>query len=132
MSLSLRKVTCLMNLQQTLSEWAPWARNIDYSLALGYHTLFYTSSPMFRALALLICMHGCLAAESRHVETYPATASKKGLQVEMVDDALTLGVKHAALNVNLSQLVDPARDSGEPSWETHGRAFDSRSQHSNV
>ena len=39
---------------------------------------------------------------SRYNESYPATASKKGLQVEMVDDALALGVKHAALNFNLS------------------------------
>ena len=78
---------------------------------------------MVRALAFLICMHGCLAAESRHVEAYPDTVSKKGLQVEMVDDALTLGVKHAALNVNLSQLVDPGRDSGEPTWKAYGKTF---------
>lgn len=47
-------------------------------------------------------------AESRYVEPYPAAGSKKGLQVEMVEDALALGVKHAALNFNLSQLVDPS------------------------
>ena len=70
---------------------------------------------MFRALLVLVCLHDCLAAESRHVETYPTAASKKGLQVEMTENARSLGVKHAALNVNLSQLVDPARDSGEPS-----------------
>jgi hypothetical protein len=36
---------------------------------------------------------------------FPTPASKKGLQVQMVDDALALGVKHAALNVNLAQLL---------------------------
>jgi hypothetical protein len=65
----------------------------------------------------------CLAAKSRHAEAYPDTVSKKGLQVEMVDDALALGVEHAALNMNLSQLVDPALDSGGPSWGTHGKTF---------
>src|SRR5262245_18437756 len=41
---------------------------------------------------------------SRYTEPYPIDASKKGLQVEIVEDALALGVKHAALNFNLSQL----------------------------
>jgi hypothetical protein len=45
---------------------------------------------------------------SRYVEDYPSAASKKGLQVELVDDALKLGIKHAALNLNLCALVDPS------------------------
>jgi hypothetical protein len=32
--------------------------------------------------------------------------SIKGLQVQMVDDALALGIKHAALNVSLTSLID--------------------------
>jgi hypothetical protein len=44
------------------------------------------------------------ALPSRYDEPYPAAASKKGLQVELVDDALALGVKHAALNLNLTAL----------------------------
>lgn len=38
----------------------------------------------------------------------PPAASKKGLQVQMLDDALALGIKHATLNVDLSRLFDPA------------------------
>ncbi len=34
----------------------------------------------------------------------PRTHSKKGLQVQMVDDAIALGVRHAALNVDLANL----------------------------
>ena len=34
-------------------------------------------------------------------ETFPQPTSKKGLQVQLVDDALALGVKHAALNLYL-------------------------------
>lgn len=36
-------------------------------------------------------------------------SSKKGLQVQMVEDAIRLGVKHAALNVQLGSLVRRAR-----------------------
>ncbi len=60
---------------------------------------------------------------SRYVEMYPTTASKKGLQVEIVDDALTLGVKHAALNFNLAQLIDPKGVTNNPSWESAGRRY---------
>ncbi len=51
----------------------------------------------------------------------PAPApSKKGLQVQMTDDALELGVRHAALNVVLSGLIDPARSAAHPSWTLDG------------
>jgi len=58
---------------------------------------------------------------SRDTETYPAAASKKGLQVEMVEDALALGVKHAALNFNLAQLIDPQNGTNNPGWDSAGR-----------
>lgn len=51
---------------------------------------------------------GEMRAVARYTEPFPQAASKKGLQVQMVDDALALGVKHAALNVNLAQMVDLA------------------------
>jgi len=57
----------------------------------------------------------------RNSEPFPSAVSKKGLQVQMVDDALALGVKHAALNFNLAQLVDPRGDTNNPSWTYGGR-----------
>jgi hypothetical protein len=60
------------------------------------------------------------------IESFPKAASKKGLQVELVDDALTLGVKHAALNVNLSQLIDPiaaTSDATSLRWTANSQAF---------
>src|SRR5436190_14790588 len=60
---------------------------------------------------------------SRYNEPYPTALSKKGLQVEMVDDALALCVKHAALNFNLSQLIDPNGDTNNPAWELDGRKY---------
>lgn len=56
-------------------------------------------------------------------EPFPEALSKKGLQVQMVDDALALGIRHAALNFNLAQLVDPRGDTNNPAWETGGRIY---------
>ncbi|HMP05049.1 MAG TPA: DUF5722 domain-containing protein, partial [Lacipirellulaceae bacterium] len=47
-------------------------------------------------------------------ESFPVAASKKGLQVEDVADALALGVKHAAINVDLCRLVDLSEARSSP------------------
>lgn len=60
------------------------------------------------------------------VSSFPEAASKKGLQVEMVDDALALGVKHAALNFNLTSLADLRGDPANPTWTVEGRTFNFR------
>lgn len=41
----------------------------------------------------------------------------------MTDDALALGVGHAALNVDLTRLIDPAGTGGGPTWVRGGRAY---------
>ena len=63
------------------------------------------------------------ATESRYTEPYPGADSKKGLQVEIVDDALHLGIKHAGLNINLSQLIDPSGDPKNPAWKYKGTNY---------
>src|ERR1043166_3894988 len=63
------------------------------------------------------------AITSRYQEPYPSAASKKGLQVEMVDDALALGVKHAALNFNLTQLIDLKEETNNPAWTMNGGTY---------
>ena len=60
---------------------------------------------------------------SLYNEPYPVAASKKGLVVEMMDDALTLGVKHVTLNLNLSQLIDPHGDTINTMWEFLGTTY---------
>lgn len=54
---------------------------------------------------------------------FPEAASKKGLQVQMVDDALALGIKHAALNVNFSQMIDLGQRSNNPAWLVDGQSI---------
>ncbi len=52
---------------------------------------------------------------------FPASENKKGLQVQMVDDALSLGIGHATLNVLLNGVLLSAGGAGETGipW-THG------------
>ena len=64
----------------------------------------------FLAVALL-CMSQLTSAqtiESKYQGEFPTATSKKGLQVEMADDALALGVKHATMNIDLARLAVPA------------------------
>lgn len=87
-------------------------------------------SPPCRLLfltAILPGLIGPVAADSRYHEEFPQATSIKGLQVEMVDDALALGTKHAAINVNLSQLVAPAAQTSSSSWTFNGETFCFRS-----
>lgn len=60
---------------------------------------------------------------SKYKEPFPAASSKKGLQVQMVEDAIALGVKHAALNVNLASLVDLKRGTNSYVWEVDGQKY---------
>ncbi|HXG47801.1 MAG TPA: DUF5722 domain-containing protein [Methylomirabilota bacterium] len=60
---------------------------------------------------------------SRVTEPFPTAASKKGLQVQMVDDAIALGVKHAALNVDLNSLIDLQGAPDSYTWNLDGRTF---------
>lgn len=78
------------------------------------------------ALALLGALGvGCVGPWKDPVDPdpFPSGSSKKGLQVQMVDDALALGVAHAALNINLAQVLHPTGDSNSPSWVCGGRTL---------
>jgi hypothetical protein len=49
--------------------------------------------------------------------------SKKGLQVQMIDDALALNIKHATLNVDLAALFDTENKPDSYPWEQDGKLF---------
>ena len=79
-------------------------------------------------ILLVVANAGPASAQtpSRYVAEYPQAVSKKGLQVELVDDALALGVKHAALNVNLAQVVAPAAAADSQNhlhWTSNGQVY---------
>ena len=76
-------------------------------------------------LAYLVGMQAFADEPSRYEDEYPTATSKKGLQVEDVADALALGIKHAAINVNLCQLVDiePKAADQTPYWGMNGQRY---------
>ncbi len=52
---------------------------------------------------------GILLAQTvsaQNTDPFPTPPNQKGLQVQMVDDALALGIHHAGINVNLTALLD--------------------------
>ena len=58
-----------------------------------------------------------------NAEPYPNSPSKKGLQVQMVDDALALGIKHAGLNCHLASLLDLAPKPNSLKWTMDGQDY---------
>lgn len=60
---------------------------------------------------------------SRHRELHPTPANKKGIQVQMVDDALALGIRHSTLNFNLSGLIQLQPQPDSLKWEMDGQTY---------
>jgi len=59
---------------------------------------------------LLACLCLSLTAFAAPDPTpYPTKSSPKGLQVQMVPDALELGIHHANLNITLNGLLSPEK-----------------------
>lgn len=66
-----------------------------------------------------------LATAAPDPTPYPTTPSPKGLQVQMVDDLLELGVRHAGINLTLNGLLSPAKEAkpGQPTAAADGFTF---------
>ena len=71
-------------------------------------------------LMAVVMLRSAAQAATPAAWPFPEVGSKKGLQVQMTDDALALGVRHAALNFNLGQLIAPGSGPQEPGIELHG------------
>ncbi|MEY5006402.1 MAG: hypothetical protein RI969_1490, partial [Verrucomicrobiota bacterium] len=72
--------------------------------------------------ALLI---SSLAKAAPDPTPYPTTPGPKGLQVQMVDDLLELGVHHAGINLTLNGLLSPAKEAkpGQATASADGFTF---------
>ena len=57
-------------------------------------------------LFLLLCLAFARFASAQNTDPFPTPPNQKGLQVQMVDDALALGIHHAGININLTALLD--------------------------
>ncbi len=76
-----------------------------------------------RPLCTLFCLWSFWAHAEPDATPYPLKPNPKGLQVQMVDDAVALGVHHAGLNVNLTSLLTPESKPGQPSVTVGGFTF---------
>jgi len=60
---------------------------------------------------------------SKYHDPYPHTRSKKGLQVQMVGDAIALGVQHAAFNIDIGASVKLTPAPDDFHWKMDGHEF---------
>jgi hypothetical protein len=57
-------------------------------------------------VAAFLSIHAAMAsADELKSQPFPQAPGKKGLQVQMVDDAIALGIHHAGININLTALL---------------------------
>jgi hypothetical protein len=76
-----------------------------------------------RPLLLCLACWASLAIAEPNATPYPLTPSVKGLQIQMVDDALALGVHHAGVNVNVTALLSTETKPGQPTLTVDGFTF---------
>src|SRR5215212_9206350 len=63
-----------------------------------------------RGAQILIALLACTICAAPNPDPFPVIKSKKGLQIQIVEDAIELGVKHAGLNWNLAQMIDLSKN----------------------
>ena len=64
-----------------------------------------------------------VASLARDREPHPTPSSKKGLQVQMTEDALALGIRHCTLNFNLAGLIQLQPQADSLKWEMDGQTY---------
>jgi hypothetical protein len=72
---------------------------------------------------LLLALWAGLAHAEPDATPYPVKPNAKGLQVQMVDDAVALGIHHAGVNVNVTALIAPEVKPGQPTLTVDGFTF---------
>ena len=76
----------------------------------------------FISTSLLLAGLSVLSA-APNSDPFPKPPSIKGLQVQMVDDALALGIHHAGININITSLLDIQKKPGSPTRTVDGHVF---------
>ncbi|MFM8573918.1 MAG: DUF5722 domain-containing protein, partial [Pirellula sp.] len=62
-------------------------------------------------------------AQVQDVQAFPKPDSIKGLQVQMVDDAIKLGVRHGAINFALNGMFASENQSDAVKWNSGGKTY---------
>ena len=75
------------------------------------------------AIALFCFFPASGAADDPKSQPFPQPPGKKGLQVQMVDDAIALGIHHAGININLIALFQTVADDNTVRFAHGGREW---------
>ena len=75
------------------------------------------------AIALFCFFPASSAADDPKSQPFPQPPGKKGLQVQMVDDAIALGIHHAGININLTALFQTVADDNTVRFAHGGREW---------
>ncbi len=86
-----------------------------------FRDIFHRTLTIIAALLLLNSWMPQLSAQDN--TPFPQPASIKGLQVQMVDDAIALGIHHAGVNINITALVDREKKPQNPKRTVDGFEF---------
>ena len=95
---------------------------MTYSTHLSFRprpTLLRVSTALLAALLLPFAP----ATAAPDPAPFPTLPDKKGLQVQMVDDALALGIHHAGINVSYGSLFQLAAGPGTVPFQWEGRTW---------
>jgi hypothetical protein len=86
---------------------------------------FFIMKQISIALLLFLLPISSLVAQSpaQDATPFPKPPSIKGLQVQMIDDALALGIHHAGVNINITGLVDLEKRPENPKRTVDGFEF---------
>ncbi len=76
---------------------------------------------IYRLLCLFVLAF--TAAAAPNADPFPTTPNIKGLQVQMEEDAIALGIHHAGINVNLTALLDLSKKPDNPKRTAAGHEF---------
>ena len=96
------------------------------ALIVRQHHSDFTQPMCYRPvlISIFLLMSGLpLPAAVPNSDPFPKTPSIKGLQVQMVNDALALGIHHAGININITALLDLQKKPGNPTRTVDGQEF---------
>ncbi|MFM2170297.1 MAG: hypothetical protein RI957_526 [Verrucomicrobiota bacterium] len=88
------------------------------------HTVFHGQkrcNRFFRFISFILLVTPALCTPE--TTPFPRPASIKGLQVQMADDALALGIHHAGVNINITALFDAQKRPENPKINVDGFEF---------
>lgn len=72
---------------------------------------------------MMLLIAGMTGLSAQDSTPFPQPPSIKGLQVQMVDDAIALGIHHAGVNINITALVDTEKKPQNPKRTVDGFEF---------